>query len=134
MLGYLPTIIWSLIFVFLTGAICFQTLRRNRNNAISLLPVIEEQAENVKALVPKYATLASHFEKLLESDYKSKQALLNMDKQVFALSMPENDKTTWLQFRNLTQNYQSYRGQFHNLLKHQPTKMVAILFQMKPLP
>ena len=134
MLGYVPAIIWTLIFVFLTFALCYQTLIRNRNSALSLLPQIIEIQEAMVKIVNSYPVLTPIFNQLTQSKYGNKAALLTLDMEVASIQMSPTETSLWLKFRNMVNDYQRARGQFHNLMKHQPMKMVAQVYRMQRLP
>lgn len=134
MLGYLPAIIWTLIFVFLTGVLCYQTLNRNRRTALNLLPIINDYLNPMQQIVAKHQILAPQFEALTIANFGKKSILLSLDQTAAGIAMDEADRTKWLTFRNTVNDYQRARGQFHNLMQHQPMKMIAQLFKMNRLP
>jgi len=134
MLGYLPAIIWTLIFVFLTGVLCYQTLNRNRSMALKLLPVINEYLIAMQQIVGKHQILAPQFDELKLANFGKKSTLLGLDQTASEIMMNETDREKWLLFRNTVNDYQRARGQFHNLMQHQPMKMIAQLFKMNRLP
>lgn len=134
MLGYLPAIIWTLIFVFLTGVLCYQTLNRNRSMALKLLPVINEYLIAMQQIVGKHQILAPQFDELKLANFGKKSTLLGLDQTASEIMMNETDREKWLLFRDTVNDYQRARGQFHNLMQHQPMKMIAQLFKMNRLP
>ncbi len=134
MLGYVPAIIWTLIFVILTGALCYQTLNRNRSLALNLLPMIAEYRQLMQQVIDKHPALVPYFEQLVAANFGKKSVLISLDEQAASIMMSETERSNWLKFRDTVNDYQRARGHFHNLMNHQPMKMIAQLFKMNRLP
>ena len=133
MLGYLPAIIWTLIFVFLTAALCYQTLNRNRSLALNLLPLIAQYKQLMQQVVDNHPALVPYYEQLTAVNFGKKSVLISLDEQVASIMMSDTERSNWLKFRDAVNDYQRARGQFHNLMNHQPMKMIAQLFKMNRL-
>jgi hypothetical protein len=134
MLGYVPAIIWTLIFVFLTAALCYQTLNRNRSVALNLLPLIAEYKQLMQQVVDNHPGLVPYYEQLIAVNFGKKSVLISLDEQAASIMMSDTERSNWLKFRDAVNDYQRARGQFHNLMNHQPMKMIAQLFKMNRLP
>jgi hypothetical protein len=134
MLGYVPAIIWTLIFVFLTAALCYQTLNRNRSVALNLLPLIAEYKQLMQQVVDNHPGLVPYYEQLTAVNFGKKSVLISLDEQAASIMMSDTERSNWLKFRDAVNDYQRARGQFHNLMNHQPMKMIAQLFKMNRLP
>jgi hypothetical protein len=102
--------------------------------ALKLLPVINEYLIAMQQIVGKHQILAPQFDELKLANFGKKSTLLGLDQTASEIMMNETDREKWLLFRNTVNDYQRARGQFHNLMQHQPMKMIAQLFKMNRLP